>query len=74
MDERIAAHRKQEDRVDFQLSDEQRMLQETVREFADRECRPLAAVWDREARVPDDEISRRMVEMGLFGMCLPEAH
>jgi alkylation response protein AidB-like acyl-CoA dehydrogenase len=74
MGERIAAHRKQEDRVDFQLSDEQRMLQETVREFADRECRPLAAVWDREARVPDDEISRHMVEMGLFGMCLPEAH
>ena len=30
--------------MDFQLSEEQRMLQETVREFADRECRPLAAV------------------------------
>jgi alkylation response protein AidB-like acyl-CoA dehydrogenase len=60
--------------VDFQLSEEQRMLQETVREFADRECRPLAAVWDREARVPDDEIARHMVEMGLLGMCLPEAH
>jgi butyryl-CoA dehydrogenase len=28
--------------MDFQLSEEQRMLQETVREFADRECQPLA--------------------------------
>jgi butyryl-CoA dehydrogenase len=60
--------------VDFQLSDEQRMLQETVREFADRECQPLAAVWDREARVPDDRVLEQMVEMGLLGMCLPEAY
>ena len=59
--------------MDFQLSDEQRMLQETVREFADRECQPLAAVWDREARVPDAGIMGQMVEMGLIGMCLPEA-
>jgi butyryl-CoA dehydrogenase len=60
--------------MDFQLSDEQRMLQETVREFADRECQPLAAVWDREARVPDDGILEQMVGMGLLGMCLPEAY
>ena len=60
--------------MDFQLSEEQRMLQETVREFADRECGPLAAVWDREARVPDTRVFERMVEMGLFGMCLPEAY
>lgn len=50
------------------------MLQQTVREFADRECRPLAAVWDREARVPDAAVTDRMIGMGLFGMCLPEAH
>ncbi len=60
--------------MDFQLSDEQRMLQETVREFADRECQPLAALWDREARVPDDGILEQMVSMGLIGMCLPEAY
>ena len=60
--------------MDFQLSEEQRMLQETVREFADRECQPLAAVWDREARVPDARVFEQMAEMGLFGMCLPEAY
>jgi butyryl-CoA dehydrogenase len=60
--------------VDFQLSDEQRMLQQTVREFADRECQPLAALWDREARVPDARVMDQMVEMGLFGMCLPERY
>ena len=50
------------------------MLQETVREFADRECQPLAALWDREARVPDAVVLDQMVEMGLYGMCLPDAY
>ncbi len=57
--------------MDFQLSEEQRLLQQTVRDFADRECKPLAALWDREARVPDDRVIRQMIEMGLVGMCLP---
>ncbi len=60
--------------MDFQLSDEQRLLQQTVREFADRECKPLAAIWDREARVPDGAVVARMVEMGLVGMCLPQEY
>jgi alkylation response protein AidB-like acyl-CoA dehydrogenase len=60
--------------MDFQLSDEQRILQQTVREFADRECKPLAAVWDREARVPDRRVLERMVQMGLVGMCLPQEY
>ncbi len=60
--------------MDFQLSEEQRMLQETVREFADRECQPRAAIWDREARIPDDRVLAQIVEMGLLGMCLPQAY
>jgi butyryl-CoA dehydrogenase len=50
------------------------MLQETVRDFAERECRPHAAVWDREARLPDARVLDQMFEMGLLGMCLPEAY
>lgn len=57
--------------MDFQLSDEQQLLQRTVREFADRECGPLAALWDREARVPDRGVVEQMLQMGLVGMCLP---
>jgi alkylation response protein AidB-like acyl-CoA dehydrogenase len=58
--------------MDFQLSEEQRLLQQTVREFADRECKPQAAVWDREARVPDRRVLEQMLQMGLVGMCLPK--
>jgi len=60
--------------MDFQLSDEQRVLQQTVRDFADRECRELAALWDREGRVPDRSYIKPLVEMGLVGMCLPEQY
>jgi alkylation response protein AidB-like acyl-CoA dehydrogenase len=57
--------------MDFDLSEEQRLLQQTVRDFADRECKPLAAAWDREGRVPDRDLVDKLVEMGLVGMCLP---
>ena len=60
--------------MDFQLSEEQRILQRTVREFADRECKPLAAVWDREASVPDRQVVGKLVKMGLVGMCLPQEY
>lgn len=60
--------------MDFQLSAEQQQLQKTVREFADRECREVAAQWDREERIADDTVIRRMVDMGLVGMCLPEQY
>ncbi|MFN8545421.1 MAG: acyl-CoA dehydrogenase family protein [Candidatus Binatia bacterium] len=60
--------------MDFQLSPEQQLLQQTVREFADRECRELAARWDREGCVPDRAVIERMVALGLVGMCLPEQY
>lgn len=60
--------------MDFQLTDEQQRLQEAVRAFADSECAPRAAAWDREGRVPEPDIERQMIEMGLYGMALPEAY
>lgn len=61
--------------MDFELTQEQRELQQTVREFADRECAPRAAEWDRAGRITADhaEVERRIVELGLYGLALPEA-
>jgi len=58
--------------MDFQLSEEQQLLQKTVRDFADRECREVAAQWDRDGHMADTTIIDRMVDLGLVGMCLPE--
>jgi alkylation response protein AidB-like acyl-CoA dehydrogenase len=38
--------------MDFQLTEEQRAIQETARDFADREFRPHAARWDEECLFP----------------------
>lgn len=60
--------------MDFRLSDEQVALQRTVRAFADEVCAPRAAVWDREGRVPEPEIERAMIDLGLYGLTLPEEY
>ena len=60
--------------MDFQLTEQQQLLQETVRRFAREECREAAARWDRTGALPDAALVEKMVQMGLVGMCLPEAY
>ena len=55
------------------LTDEHRLLQATVREFATRELLPIAAALDREARYPA-EVVARAAELGLLGLTVPEAY
>jgi alkylation response protein AidB-like acyl-CoA dehydrogenase len=57
----------------FELSDEQRVLQKTVRDFCAREVIPNAARWDVEERFPA-EVIPAMGELGLLGMQIPEAY
>jgi alkylation response protein AidB-like acyl-CoA dehydrogenase len=59
--------------VDFELSPEQREIQELARGFADREIEPNAAAWDREHRFPR-EIFAKLAELGLMGTCVPEEY
>ncbi len=54
-------------------SEEQRLLHQTVREFARDELRPGAAVWDREGRFPS-ELVPRLAALGLLGMTIPVAY
>jgi butyryl-CoA dehydrogenase len=54
------------------LTDEQRMIQQVARDFAEKEVRPIAEAIDREARFPAETV-RRMGELGLMGIAIPEA-
>ncbi len=38
--------------VEFDLTDEQRLLQKTAHEFAEREMRPVALEYDKKGTVP----------------------
>src|SRR5258708_22081213 len=52
------------------LTDEQRMLRDTAREFAQRELAPHAAEWDREARFPKGALVE-LGKLGFMGMLVP---
>jgi alkylation response protein AidB-like acyl-CoA dehydrogenase len=59
--------------MDFELSDEQRLLRDTIRSFVDAEIRPVAREWEDSGRYPE-EIVATMREMGLFGLLVPEEY
>jgi alkylation response protein AidB-like acyl-CoA dehydrogenase len=54
----------------MRLTDEQRMLREVAREFAQRELLPHAAEWDREARFPAEALAE-LGRLGFMGMLVP---
>src|SRR5579884_1718185 len=56
--------------MDFALSDDNRLLRSTVREFAEQEIAPVAEELDREHRFPY-EIVRRLAELDLMGIPFP---
>ena len=58
--------------MNLELSDEQKLLQRTVREFAESEVKPLARELDETGRFPR-ETFRKAAELGLTAVALPES-
>ena len=54
-------------------SEEERLLQSTMREFTDREIAPLAARWDENEEFPWESVEA-LKGMGLMGMTIPTEH
>ncbi len=59
--------------VNFELSDEQRLLRDTVREFARAEVAPVAEELDRTKAFPYGIVAK-MGELGLMGIPFPEEY
>src|SRR3954469_17119628 len=59
--------------MDFELGDEHRLIQRTVRDFATQEVAPAAEELDREKRFPY-EIVAKLAELGLMGIPFPERY
>jgi butyryl-CoA dehydrogenase len=57
--------------MDFELTDEQELIREAVREFADTEVAPIAAEIDRDHRFPA-ELIPKLADLNLMGMPYPE--
>lgn len=59
--------------MNFDLSDEHNMIRETVRDFAEREIKPVARELDEREEF-SYTLTKRMGELGLFGMYVPEEY
>ncbi|SDZ15874.1 Acyl-CoA dehydrogenase [Evansella caseinilytica] len=59
--------------MDFSFSKEQVMIQEMVRDFAEKEVAPLAEEVDRTGRFPLENF-KKMGEIGLLGIPFPEKY
>ena len=55
----------------FNLSEEHIQLQQTFREFAENEVKPLAKELDETERFPPETV-QKMAEMGMMGLPIPE--
>ena len=56
--------------IDALLTDEERDIRDTVRDFGDKELRPHVATWFDEAQLPARDIARELGRLGLLGMHL----
>ena len=59
--------------MDFQLSDEQRQIRDTLADFAEREIKPNSAGWDKDATFPREVIAQ-LGELGFLGVSFPEKY
>ncbi len=59
--------------MNLDLTEEQTMIRDLTRDFAEKEVRPIAEAIDREARFPRETVTR-MAELGLMGITVPEAY
>jgi alkylation response protein AidB-like acyl-CoA dehydrogenase len=59
--------------MNFELSQEQKILQKTVRDFCAREIIPKAARWNEEGKFPH-EIIAPLAGLGVLGIQIPERY
>ena len=59
--------------MNLELNEEQQMVRNSVREFAEAEIAPLAREYDEEEKFPRKQLDG-LAEMGLLGMIIPEEY
>jgi len=59
--------------MDFELSQDHKVLRDSVRDFVEKEIKPIARQIDEEHMIPDALVAK-MGAMGLFGSYLPEEY
>ncbi|MEO9258410.1 MAG: acyl-CoA dehydrogenase family protein, partial [Crocinitomicaceae bacterium] len=59
--------------MDFEMSENQRMIADMVRDFAEKEIRPHFMEWDETQEFPV-EVFKKLGNLGLMGVFIPEEY
>lgn len=59
--------------MNFELNENQKMIAQMVRDFAEKEIRPHMNQWDADEHFPVD-VMKKMGELGLLGIYVPEEY
>jgi len=59
--------------MNFELNDEQRQIRDTLADFAEREIKPHAPAWDKDATFPR-HIVEQLGDLGFLGVAFPEKY
>jgi alkylation response protein AidB-like acyl-CoA dehydrogenase len=59
--------------MNFEFSEEQQMLRDAAREFADGEIAPIAHQIDEKAEIPDD-LRKKLRENSFFSLLIPREY
>jgi glutaryl-CoA dehydrogenase (non-decarboxylating) len=60
--------------MDFELSEEHKMVQKSIREYVTKEVIPYASEWDINHSLPYDKIKKELGNLGVLGICFPEKY
>ncbi|MFO7245728.1 MAG: acyl-CoA dehydrogenase family protein [Thermaerobacter sp.] len=59
--------------MDFELTEDQRLIRQLVRDYVESRVKPNAAAWEEARRIPD-EVFRELGELGIMGLPFPEEY
>src|SRR3984893_19180570 len=59
--------------MNFELSDEQRQIRDTLADFAEREIKPNSSAWDKDDVFPR-HVVEQLGELGFLGVAFPEKY
>jgi len=59
--------------MNFELNENQRMIAQMVRDFAEKEIKPNLMQWDQDEFFPV-ETMKKMGSLGLLGIFVPESY
>src|SRR5204862_7461914 len=59
--------------IELELSEDHKAIQQTVREFAQKEVAPYIKEWDEKQHF-ERSIFDKMAELNLLGVCIPEEY